>query len=41
MELQEIVEHEKSKCSSELAKQITEKLVILGYENIKYVKKEK
>lgn len=41
MELQEIIEHEKSKYNSELAKQIAEKLVILGYENIKYVKNEK
>ncbi len=41
MEIQEIIEHEKSKYSSELAKQIAEKLVILGHESIKYVKKEK
>lgn len=41
MKLQEIIEYEKSKYNSELAKQIAEKLVILGYGSIKYVKKEK
>lgn len=41
MELQEVIEHQKSKYKSELAKQIAEKLVILGYESVKYVKKEK
>ena len=41
MELQEVIEYERSKYKSELAKQIVEKLVILGYESVKYVKKEK
>ena len=41
MELQEVIEHVKGDYKSGLAKQIAEKLVILGAENIKYVKEGK
>lgn len=41
MELQEVIEHVKGEYKSDLAKQITEKLVILGAEHIKYVKEGK
>lgn len=41
MELQEIIEHVRSEHTSELAKDISLKLVLLGAENIKYVKNGK
>ena len=41
MELQEVIEHVKGEYKSDLAKQIAEKLVILGAEHIKYVKEDK
>ena len=41
MELQEVIEHVKSEHKSNLAKQIAEKLVVLGAESIKYVKSGK
>jgi hypothetical protein len=41
MELQEIIEHVRSEYKSELAKDISLKLVLLGAENIKYVKNGK
>lgn len=41
MELQEIIEHVRNEHTSELAKDIAEKLVLLGAENIKYVKNGK
>ena len=41
MELQEVIEHVKAEHKSELAKQIAEKLVVLGAESIKYVKEGK
>ena len=41
MELQDVIEHVKSEYESDLAKQIAEKLVILGAERIKYVKEGK
>ena len=41
MEIQEVVENVRGKYKSDLAKQIAEKLVILGAESIKYEKKGK
>jgi hypothetical protein len=41
MELQEVIEHVKGEYKSDLAKQIAEKLVILGAEHVKYVKEGK
>jgi len=41
MELQEVIEHVRSEYKSELAKDISLKLVLLGAENIKYVKNGK
>ena len=41
MELQEVIYHVRNEHKSDLAKQIAEKLVILGAENIKYVKEGK
>ena len=41
MELQEVIEHVKCEHKSNLAKQIAEKLVVLGAESIKYVKSGK
>lgn len=41
MELQEVIEHVRSEYKSELAKDISLKLVLLGAENIKYVKNSK
>lgn len=41
MELKEVIEHVKGEYKSDLAKQIAEKLVILGAEHIKYVKEGK
>ena len=41
MELQEVIEHVKGEHKSNLAKQIAEKLVVLGAESIKYVKSGK
>ncbi len=41
MELQEVIEHVRSEYKSELAKDISLKLVLLGAENIKYVKSGK
>lgn len=41
MELQEVIEHVRSEHTSELARDIAEKLVLLGTENIKYVKNGK
>ena len=41
MELQEVIGHVRNEYKSDLAKQIAEKLVLLGAENIKYVKKGK
>lgn len=38
MEIQEVLEHVKNEHKSHLAKQIAEKLVILGHENINYIK---
>lgn len=38
MELQEVIDHARNEQKSGLAKQIAEKLVMLGAENIKYVK---
>ena len=41
MELKEVIDHARNEQKSELAKQIAEKLVILGSESIKYVKEGK
>ncbi len=41
MELQEVIDYARNEHKSDLAKQIAEKLVILGAENIKYVKEGK
>lgn len=41
MELQEVIEHVRNEYTSELAKDIAEKIVLLGAENIKYVKSGK
>ena len=41
MDLQEVIEHVRSEYKSELAKDISLKLVLLGAENIKYVKNGK
>ena len=41
MELQDVIEHVKGEYKSDLAKQIAEKLVILGAEHVKYVKEVK
>ena len=41
MELQEVIDHVRKEYKSDLAKQIAEKLVLLGAENLKYVKEGK
>ena len=41
MELKEVIDHVRNEHNSYLAKQIAEKLVLLGAENIKYVKEGK
>ena len=41
MELQDVIEYARSEYKTDLAKQIAEKLVLLGAENIKYVKEGK
>lgn len=41
MELQEVIDYERGKYKTDLEKQIAEKLVRLGAEDIKYVKEGK
>ena len=41
MELQDVIDYTKSKYKSDLAKQIAERLVLLGAEHVKYVKEGK
>lgn len=41
MELQEVIDYARDQHKTDLEKQIAEKLVILGAENIKYVKEGK
>ena len=41
MELQDIIDYTKSEYKTDLAKQIAEKLVLLGAENVKYVREGK
>lgn len=41
MELQDVIEYARSEYKTDLAKQIAEKLVVLGAENVKYVRNGK
>jgi len=41
MELQDVIDHARSKYKTDLEKQIAEKLVVLGAENAKYVREGK
>lgn len=41
MKLQEVIDHARSKYKTDLAKQIAEKLVLLGAADIEYLKKGK
>jgi len=41
MELQDVIDYTKSQYKTDLAKQIAEKLVLLGAENVKYVREGK